>query len=198
MINQMMSFMNDISGVHGAARGEEPKAGTASSLYAQEAQNAATNVVHLINSFNSLRTDRDIKLMKVLQQYYDSRKFINTAGVYYSKESKYYNPETVQNSEMDISLAQSTSTAAYRSVMDTFLLDMFKGGAITLKMLLENSNLPFKDRLLQSVESAEQSAQDGQMQGFSPEMMQQMQGQVNPEAMNMLSGNFVPQGGGIN
>ncbi|GAB6121093.1 portal protein [Dysgonomonas termitidis] len=194
MINLMMSFMNDISGVHGAARGEEPKAGTAASLYAQEAQNAATNVVHLINSFNSLRTDRDIKLMKVLQQYYDSRKFINTAGVYYSKESKYYNPETVQNSEMDISLAQSTSTAAYRSVMDTFLLDMFKGGAITLKMLLENSTLPFKDRLLQSVESAEQSAENGQMQGFSPEMMQEIQGQVNPEAMNMLSGNFMPQG----
>ncbi|MDR1883065.1 MAG: PAS domain-containing protein [Prevotella sp.] len=190
MINLMMSFMNDISGVHGALRGEDPKSGTAASLYAQEAQNAATNIIHLVNSFNSLRSDRDIKLMKVLQQYYDSRKFINTAGSYYSKESKYYNPERVQNSEMDISLSQSTSTVAYRSVMDTFLLDMFKGGAITLKMMLENSNLPFKDRLLQSVESAEQSAEEGQMNGFTPEMMQQVQGGSNPEAMAMLNQNF--------
>lgn len=195
MINLMMSFMNDISGINGALRGETAKAGTPASLYAQEAQNAATNITHLLDSFNSFRTDRDIKLMKVLQQYYTSDKFINTAGVYYSKESKFYNHKNVQNSEMDISLAQSTATAAYRSVMDTFLLDMFKGGAITLKMLLENSTLPFKDRLLQSVESAEQAAQEGNMQGFSPEMMQQVQGNVNPEAMQMLNDNFVPQAG---
>lgn len=193
MINLMMSFMNDISGVHGALRGESAKAGTPASLYAQEAQNAATNITHLLNSYNAFMTKRDIKLMKVLQQYYKHKQFTNVAGTYYSKEAKMYNPDMVRDAEMDISLAQSVSTAAYRSVMDTYLLDMFKGGAISLKMLLENSTLPFKDRLLQSVEAAEQKAEEGQMTGFPSELMNEMQGQVNPEGMNVLNNNFVPQ-----
>lgn len=189
MINLMMSFMNDISGVHSAMLGREAKSGTPSSLYAQEAQQAAMNIMHLLSTFNAFKNARDVKLMKVLQQYYDKEQYINIAGVHYSEEAKRYNPQLVRNAELDISLAQSTATAAYRSSMDTFLLDMFKGGAISIKMLLENSNLPFKDRLLQSIESAEQQAEEGQMQGFSPDMMQEMQGQVDPQTMAMLNEN---------
>jgi hypothetical protein len=191
MINLMTEFINDISGVHGALRGEKPAAGTPASLYEQETQNASINLVDVLNSFNTFRTDRDIKLMKVIQQYYDSKRYLNVAGKDYDRESRYYDPEKVRNAEMDISLSQSTGTASYRNVMDAFLMELMRSGAITLKMFLENTSLPFKDKLMQSLIAEEESIQAGMggmaaAGGMPPEMMAQVQQMANPEGMSAL------------
>jgi hypothetical protein len=86
--------------------------------------------------------------------------------------------------------------------MDTFLMELMRGGAISLKMFLENTTLPFKDRLLQAVVAEEermQQAQAAQMGGgelppaangagggIPAELMQQVEQGVDPAAMEAL------------
>ena len=40
--------------------------------------------------------------MKTIQQFYTSARYIDLAGSDYSKESKWYDPEKVQDSEIDV------------------------------------------------------------------------------------------------
>jgi hypothetical protein len=156
MISLMSQFMDTISGVHGAMRGEKPASGTAASLFAQQTQQSAVNLVDLFESFQLFRVDGDTKMMKVIQQYYDKKKIIRVAGENYSKEASYYDPDRVRDAEFDLIISESTSTTSYRGIMDNFLLELFKEKAIDIKMMLSNVTFPFAEKLLQSIESEEQ------------------------------------------
>jgi hypothetical protein len=78
-------------------------------------------------------------------------------------------------------------------------MELMRGGAISLKMFLENTTLPFKDRLLQAVVAEEermQEVQGAQAGGLPPaggagggipaELMQQVEQGVDPAAMEVL------------
>ena len=62
-------------------------------------------------------------------------------------------------------------------------------------MYLENSSLPFADRILDSINKREEAMQNGQASGgFNPEQVQQMQEaqkvaakKADPRAMEMLN-----------
>lgn len=164
ILQMQMQLMSEISGVHTAIRGGDPKSGTAASLYAQQSQNSATNLIDLLESFRAFREDRDEKIMKVIQQFYTDKKYINIAGNNYSETAKRYNPQRIRHIDFDLSIVESTSTPALRSMADDFLLELFKGGQIQLKDLLENSSLPFADRLLQTVKAREEEAKQMQEQ----------------------------------
>jgi len=186
LLNIQLKLLNDISGVHGALQGQTPTAGTPAAMYAQESQNAATNLMDLYESFNSFRRQRDYKLMKTIQQYYDSPRYINIAGKDYSEQSKFYDPAKIRNSEFDISIAESPSTPAYRTVMNGFLLELFKGQAIDVKTLLENSAYPFADRILSSIQRKEEEMQQAQAGAGGLEVPQELQQQANPQAMQLF------------
>lgn len=188
LLNLQLKLMNDISGVHGALQGKTPASGTPAALYAQEAQQAATNLLDLFETFNSFRRRRDYKMMKTIQQYYRSARYLSIAGKDYAEESKMYNPDLVRNTEFDIAIAESAATPAYRGMINSFLMDLFKAQAIDVKTMLENSPMPFADRILQSIQRKEEEmtsggAVPGAGMGLPPELGQN----ADPKAMALIN-----------
>ena len=191
LVQLQMKLLQDISGVHGALQGKAPTSGTAASLYAQESQNAATNLLDLYESFNEFRKRRDYKMMKVIQQYYDSPRYIGIAGHDYSEESKYYKPQLVRDSDMDIILSESIATPAYRMAMNNFLLQIYQMGQLDLKTMLQNSAYPFSDRLIEAIDKKEKEmmaqqqamAQQQVPAGGELPMPEEVQQQADPKVM---------------
>lgn len=151
MLSMQMKMFENISGVHGAIQGKAAPSGTPYALYAQQMQNSSLNLVDLFESFKCFRTDRDTKLVKTIQQYYDIERYKKIIGEENFEVLNTIGEEEVKNAEFDISITESVSSPVYRIASNEFLLDLFKMGQIDLKMLLENGSFPFADKLLQSL-----------------------------------------------
>jgi hypothetical protein len=167
----------------------------------QQTQNSATSLTDLFESYKSLREERDMKNVKLIQQSYTDMKYININSNGNINET-IYRPDQVMNAEFDLSIAESTSAPAYRMVMNDFLMQMFGMGQITLEELLENGTFPFADKLLQSIKSrkeeaaASQQAQangqmpGGQVQSIVPaDIRQQVNAGANPQISALLNNN---------
>lgn len=184
LLNLQLKLINDISGVNTAMQGQTPNSGTPSSLYAQQVQNSSLNIKGLLDSFRNFRRNRDNKLMKTIQQYYTSSRYIDLAGIDYSAESKWYDPKRVRESDIDVYISDGYNTPVYQMVVNDFLMDLFKSQAISVKQLLENSTLPFATRILESIKRDEREIQEAQNagrmanpQGIPQDVMQQMANQ---------------------
>ena len=181
LLNLQLKLINDISGVNSAMQGQTPSSNTPSSLYAQQVQNSSMNVKGLLDSFRNFQKKRDNKVMKTIQQFYTSARYIDLAGSDYSKESKWYDPEKVQDSEIDVYITEGSNTPVYQMVMNEFLMELYKNQAINVKQLLENSSLPFAERILESIKRDEaemlQAQEEGrmaQLQGIPSEVIGQI------------------------
>ncbi len=152
MLSLQMRLFEDISGVHGAIQGKVAPSGTPASLYSQQIQYSSTNLLDLFESFKTFREDRDIKVMKIIQQFYTDERYQKLAGNSCGKDTLTYTPEEVRNTEFDLSIAETLSTPALRMASNEFLLELFRSGQITLEMLLQNGAFPFADKLLQSIQ----------------------------------------------
>ena len=157
LLNLQMKLMEEISGVHGAMQGREPATGTAASLYRQQAENASTALVDLFDTFKNFREERDIKKMKMIQQFYSDKRYLNIVGAS-SRGIRLYDPEQVSNVEFDLTIAENSSTPAFRAINNEFLMQLFQSGQISIEMLLENGTFPFADQLLQSLRTQKQQA----------------------------------------
>jgi hypothetical protein len=133
--------------------------------------------------------------MKLVQQYYTEPKYINITGKGYKPTSMMYNPQTVKNTEFDLTITESSSTPAYRMVMNEFLLQLFQMGQLTLTEILENGSFPFADKLLQSIKDREEkAAQQGMGNGGADEsgmipqdISQAVKAGTNPLVQQMIS-----------
>lgn len=196
MLSIQLRLLEDISGVQGALQGHAPKAGTPASLYAQETANATTTLIDLMESFKSMLESRDWKIVKTVQQCYTEPRYVNSTG---SKSIIKYDPAEVRNAEFDLSIGETTATPAFRTVMDNFLMQLFQIGAISVEEMLENTSMPFADKLLQSIrsrqaEAQEQGAAPADMQGvLPPELQQQLNAQINPMLRNELESGITPK-----
>lgn len=188
MLNIQLKMLEDISGVHAAMQGQAPNSGTPSSLYAMQAQNSSNNLTDFISWFDTCVSDRDYKILKTIQQYFNEYEYISIAGHDYEEESKWYDPERIKNSEFDITISEATATPAYRNVLNDFLMQMFQSGAIDAKMLMENVNMPFAPKLLEAIKKREEE----QMQ-----MQQQMQSQQGGAVMPQQGSATADTGGGV-
>lgn len=184
MLRVQLQLLEDISGVSGALQGKQPTAGTPASSYAQQSQNSSINLVDIMESYKQLREERDIKTMKLQQQYYTDIRYLNIVGGNYSEEAKIFNPEKVRNIEFDLSLNESTSTPAYRMIQNDMLTQLFQTGAITVEEMLENGSFPFADRLLQSIKSRQQQMQE-QQQALGPIVPEDISNQISQQANQM-------------
>lgn len=182
LLSIQMKLVNDISGIQPSVQGMPSKSGTPASLYAQEAQNAAINVVDYMNTFSYFKERRDRKLLKTIIQYYNSKRYLNISGADYQKEAVEYDPEMIDDLDVDVVVTQSNDTPIYRQFMDDMLFKLLEMQAIGVESFLENTTLPFADKLL---ETLRRERQEIQQQGFSPEVMNQVQG--NPQAMNAIN-----------
>lgn len=176
LLNLQLRLINEISGVNSAMQGQNPHAGTPASLYAQQVQNSSLNLKGLFDGFRTFRRRRDTKLMKTLQQYYTSSRYIDLAGTQYNDEAKWYDPEKVQDCELDITIAEGYNTPAYQMLANDFLMELFRAHALDVKTMLENSSFPFATKILEAIKRNEEAAaQGGALQGIPPELMSQLQ-----------------------
>ena len=179
LLQLQLKLINEISGVNSAMQGKPAGSGTAASLYAQQVENSSLNLKGLFESFNSFRRRRDVKVMNTIQQYYTEAKNLDLAGANYSEEAKFYNPEKVQKAQLDLKLTESMTSAGFKAMINDQLMQLFQMQAIDVKTMLENSTLPYKDKILESIKRQEE-----QMQGM--EQGQPMQQTAMPPASNPM------------
>ncbi len=185
LLSIQLKFFEDISGVHGALQGRSGNSGTSGSLYAQQAQNATTSLLDLLDSFSQFVIDASYKDVKNIQQFYDQKKVYNIAGKRATEIE--YDPDKIRDVEFDLSIVESTATPAYRQIANDYLVQFWQSGQITLQQLLEVGEFSFADELLQSIKTQQEAMQqNGQVQGVSPELAQEVQQQSDPAATNRL------------
>ena len=183
LLQLQLKFFEDISGVNGALQGKPGYAGESGSHAQMMAQNAATSLIDILDSFSAFVEDAAYKD----QQFYDSKRVFNIAGK--SGARVEYDPKKIRDVEFDLSITESTSTPAYRELANEFLMQIWKSGQISLQQMLENGSFPFADQLLQSIKSQQEQLQQGQIpQGLSPELQQQVAQGANQDAVQQLYG----------
>ncbi len=109
--------------------------------------------------YNGLIRRRDYKIMQVIQQYYNERRYMNIAGKGYSEESKWYDPDKVRNSQFDLALIENQSQGMFRIQNENLLLSLLQSNAIDLETYLESSTSPFADKMLERVKQKQEEAQ---------------------------------------
>ena len=160
LVMMQMQAMENISGVHGAMQGRQANAGVSGVLYAQQQQNAATTLIDLTESFQSLIEDNTVKKVKNIQQFYTEERNIVIAG----KKSglRKYMPNQAKEVQYDLSITESTTNPSYRLVANEYLLKFWEAGQITLQQLLETGQFPFGEELLQVLTADDEQNQDAQ------------------------------------
>ena len=189
LLNLQLRLINEISGVNSAMQGQAPRSGTPSSLYAQQVQNSSLNLKGLFGALTAFRRRRDTKVMKTIQQFYNQPMYLDIAGVDYSEEAKWYNPEKVKNAEIDLAVTEGNNSPAFQVLQNDFLMQLFNAKAIDVSTMLENTSYPFATRLLEAVKRKKADAQ--QMQQAMLEAQQNGEqmlanGNVNGESGKLM------------
>lgn len=182
LLNMQLKFFEDISGVNGALQGKPGYSGMSASLYNQQAQNATTSLLDLLDTFSAFVREGAYKDVKNIQQYYDTPRVFNIAG----KNSAIveYDPRKIRDVEFDLSIVESTSTPAYRAIANDMLMQLWQAQAISVEQLLEHGDFPFGDELLQSIKSQREELEQGKVpDGMSPELAQQASQGANMQAV---------------
>lgn len=163
-------------------QGKPGYSGMSASLYNQQAQNASTSLLDLLDTFSSFVKEGAYKDVKNIQQFYDTPRVFNIAG----KNSTIveYDPKKIRDVEFDLSIVESTATPAYRALTNDMLMQLWEKNAISVEQLLEHGDFPFADELLQSIKSQREQLEQGKVpDGISPELAQQVQQNANASAM---------------
>jgi hypothetical protein len=160
MITLQMQLMDDVSGVHGALQGKNATAGTSGVLYEQQANNASTSIIDMLESYSSFLGMSARKKLKNIQQFYDEPIIVKVAG---RNALVTYDPETMGGIDFDVALSESYDTPVYRAITNDMLMQLLNAQQITVKQLLEAGSFPFADRLLQLIEGEQQELANAQM-----------------------------------
>lgn len=174
MLALQLQLVRDISGVHGAMLGKEAKSGTSGSLYAQETNNAQTNLLDVIESFSAFRKRRDYKIAKTIPQCYDYVDYIPVAGREYSEKAKEWNAVLASKFDYYILISETNNSELYQSQLNQLLMAALQQRLIDFKTALEAGRFPFSDQVLRLLERKE--AEMAQQQAQQQAMM--MQGQA--------------------
>ena len=178
MLNMQFKLLEDISGVQGAMQGQTPKSGTPAELFAQQVQQGNNSLIDMFESYKTVREDRDMKNLKLIQQSYKEDRYINIVGKD-AERNTVYKASEVQNTEFDLSIVESSSTPAYRMIVNDMLLNLQKEGQISLRAMLRVGDFTFSDKLLQELDAEQQQAQATQL-GIA-------QGQVSPQVQQQIN-----------
>ena len=190
LLNIQLKFFEDISGVNGAIQGKPGYSGMSASLYNQQAQNATTSLLDLLETFSEFVRDGAYKDVKNIQQYYDTPRVFNIAGK--NAAIVEYDPKKIRDVEFDLSVVESTATPAYRALANDMLMQLWQARAISVEQLLEHGEFPFADELLQSIKSQREQLEQGQVpDGLSPELVERVRQGADMEAVNRANNQLV-------
>lgn len=179
MLQVQMNMMPNVSGVHGAMQGKEPKSNTASSLYAQQAQNSQVNVMDLLETFMEFRTARDYKMLKIAPQCYDAPFYISVSGREYERAAHMWDPKAAADTDIYVNLTESNNTAVYRLINNQIMIKAMEMGLVDFETVLQSGVVPNGEKLLTIVERRKQQLQMQQAQAQAA----MMQGQATGAAM---------------
>lgn len=175
LLQLQMNLIHEISNVSGALQGKTPSAGTAASRYAQETQNSTTSLFSLIQEMSSFTERLAQKKCSMIKQYYDDGRIISNKDQTSIFE---YDRMSCRDVAFKISIKEAAATAAFQMQINDTLDKLLKMNAITIKQYLQNVSLPFADKLLQDIETAEA---EQQRMAAQQQMMQQAGGQMSPD-----------------
>ena len=179
-IQMQMDFFMRTSGVGDAIQGISAKAGVSGTLYAQEAQNSATNNIDTTESYNAYKKRRDRKALSVIRQYYEDR-IITIAGKLYSNEAMMYKAsEAKAMKDIDINIVQGADSPVFRSMIDDQLFKWVDTNKIDIETALAHSSIPFADNLLADIQRKRKEAEEMMAQ---QQQQAQMGGQVQQPQM---------------
>lgn len=169
VVNMYLKLSEQVGGVYGALQGQAPPAGTPAQSFLQQSQNSATSLVSLFEAINSFRIRRDKMNVQLMQQFYDSTRYIydDEAG-----EMLLYDPDKIKNIDTEISVHENTNTPAYRLMVNDILIQLKQfdhQNMIDLRGLIEVGNWPFKEKLLNYLNSREQDMEEAMSQGMAPQ-----------------------------
>ena len=169
-----MQMLEEIGGMHDALQGKRAPAGTPSQLYAQEADNASTNILDFLAAFSAFQTQRDMKMLQLIQQFYTSPRYIALAGRDYEEASHNFDPEKIKGLSFYVKIVKTSDVATIRQYQDTLLNGLMEKGLISLEMYLENLSAPFAQKILSKIQMAKEQLAQGQ--NVDPNLLAQMQG----------------------
>lgn len=192
MLSLQMSNIQNIAGLSGAVQGQTARGNTPASLYAQEAQNSMINYVVVFEALQNYQQDRDEKLLKILMQYYNNKRHVDISGKAYSEVAMFYDPQMAQKIvDFNIVVTRSSNTPVFKQAMEGVLMDMLKGGLINVEMFLDNTTMPFAEKLKSSLNNFKESAAAGQGQDPGAQealaaAQSETAAKVDPRAMELL------------
>ena len=156
ILSIQMQLVNELTGQNPAIQGQQGPAGTPASKYAMEAQNSSMNNRDLMDNFFSWIQRRDNKILQVILQFYNEKVYLGVAGKSYAEEAKWYDPEAIKGISFTTNVTQSQDTPVYRQMIDDTLMRLTELNIIDGKMMLENSSLPFADKILDAISKREE------------------------------------------
>ena len=160
MLKIQMDLIQQISGVNSAIQGQEAKSGTPNSLYVNQAAYSSTNTRDLMNNFDWHRRKRNEKMLQVAMQFYKEKRYIASSGLQYGKEAEYYDPDRIKNFDFDLKISEGQDTPVFRQIISDQLFQMLQVNMIDLQMFLENSGMPYAEKILASIKDRQQQAQE--------------------------------------
>ena len=198
LIGMQLKWMQDISGVQPAMQGQSGSSGTPASKYAMEIQQTTLNNRDLMDSFSSFRKNRDMKVLKVITQFYRDKRYLAISG---KDNNQLYDPSLIEDSsDFDLTIGQSMDSPTYKGWVDEMLKEFVMNGMIDIEMFLSHSNLPFSDALLEDLRNKKEQMQQGAISpqdavnGVSKTFNEQAQGNgVDMNNMNNVIGMMNPK-----
>lgn len=182
LLQMQMNLLEQISGVTNAIQGQKAGSGTPLGMYQLQASNAQINNRIYFEFFFQRRSERDLKAVKVIQQFYTDDRNIQIAGKDFDDNIKYYEAAKGRDLDVMISMGRATNTPVMRQLQDDVLLRFLDQQLIDLDIFTELTSLPFADKLRETIERKKQEMEQLQQQMGA----QGMPTQANPEAMAAL------------
>lgn len=160
MIQVYIRMLQDVSGVNPAMQGQQAQSGTSGRLYDAQISQSTLNSKDTMDTFSGLfRRNRDMKLLKTIQQYYEEPRMLAIAGKSYTETAQLYDPDRVRDIDFDLTIGQSADSPVYRSAMDETLNNFVTAGLIDIEMWAESTTMPFAQTFLESIRKRKEQAQ---------------------------------------
>ena len=161
LVGMYKTLMQDLSGVQPALQGQNAGSNVPASRYVAEAEHSAINLKELLEFFASFRKKRDMKVLKMIIQFYKEKRYLAISGSGGNAE-KLYDPELIkeESTEFDLVIARGNNSPVYKTLSDEILKDFVMKGMLPLENFLKHTDYPFSKSLLEDIQNTkEQMAQ---------------------------------------
>ncbi|MDR0755101.1 MAG: hypothetical protein LBF04_06910 [Prevotellaceae bacterium] len=200
-IQQTIDLIREISGVKDSILGNAPNSGVSGTLYAQETLNASLNTLDYIDSFSTFIERTHAKIIKLIKQYWTEKQYISI-GAESLGSSHVYDPEKIRNFEFNNVIAKGENNPVLRNELDKQLTELLMQQYISLDMLLDNTSMPYADKLKKQLAKYREELQNGEMPVGAPQWLlaeyQNIQQQMPPQSAEeqALTGDYLKRWNG--